>query len=121
MGASLDGPRAKYRRAFEHMQTLHSEVAEFEDNHPDPKVEHFDPETGRYTLAVEFGDETDAERRDRARRWGIVLGDVIHNLRSALDHVVWQLVLLNGATPGPGNQWPICRSRVSRIMGIPQL
>jgi hypothetical protein len=29
----------------------------------------------------------------------VVAGDVVHNLRSALDHVAWQLVLANGGTP----------------------
>jgi len=105
MKASLDGPRAKHRRAIEHIQALHGKIDEFAERNPDPKVEHFDQQTGRYTLAVQFGDEPDAER------WGILLGDAIHNLRSALDHIPWQLVLLNGATPGPENQWPLCRSR----------
>jgi hypothetical protein len=42
-----------------------------------------------------------------------VAGDVVHNLRSALDHVAWQLVLTNGGTPvEPGSgrratQFPI--------------
>lgn len=39
-----------------------------------------------------------------------VIGDIAQNLRSALDHVVWQLVLANGGTPKPGGggtQFPI--------------
>src|SRR6266545_3869117 len=24
--------------------------------------------------------------------WGVILGDVLHNLRSALDHIAWTLV-----------------------------
>jgi hypothetical protein len=31
-----------------------------------------------------------------------IAGDVIHNLRSVLDHMVWQLVLANNGTPTPG-------------------
>jgi len=86
------------------MHVLNREIEEFENRNPDPKAENFDPKTGRYTLAIEFGEEPDAER------WGILLGDVIHNLRSALDHVIWQLVLLNEAKPRPTNQWPMSRS-----------
>lgn len=40
----------------------------------------------------------------------VIIGDVVHNLRSALDHVTWQLVLANGGEPksGPkGTQFPI--------------
>ena len=31
--------------------------------------------------------------------WGAMVGDVVDNLRSALDHLVWQLTLANGHTP----------------------
>ena len=32
--------------------------------------------------------------------WSVRLGEIFYNLRSALDHLVWQLVLANGQTPG---------------------
>jgi hypothetical protein len=35
------------------------------------------------------------------------MGDAIHNLRSALDLLVWQLVLINSAVPGKQNAFPI--------------
>lgn len=35
------------------------------------------------------------------------VGDALHNLRSALDHLAWQLVLANGKTPGTGTGFPI--------------
>lgn len=35
-------------------------------------------------------------------------GEVLYNLRSALDHLVEQLVLANGGKPTPKNQFPIC-------------
>jgi len=40
--------------------------------------------------------------------WSVVVGDFLHNARTALDHLVWQLVLANDATPGVSNQFPIC-------------
>jgi hypothetical protein len=33
---------------------------------------------------------------------GVVIGDVVHNLRSALDHLAWQLAILAGNDPPPG-------------------
>jgi len=48
--------------------------------------------------------------------WGVVVGNIVHNLRSALDNLVWQLVLLNGEQPrsGPrGNDFPIFGRPVS--------
>ena len=37
------------------------------------------------------------------------IGEIAYNLRSALDHLVWQLVLANAKTPGLGNAFPICQ------------
>jgi hypothetical protein len=40
-------------------------------------------------------------------RWGAVLGDCVHNLRSSLDILMRQLVLLRGAAPSRRTQFPI--------------
>jgi hypothetical protein len=63
--------------------------------------------------------------------WGVMIGNIVHNLRSALDHLVWELVKANGEQPrsGPGgNQFPILdhkppagfdvAMRKSRLRGI---
>ena len=39
--------------------------------------------------------------------WSVRLGEILYNLRSALDHLVWQLVLANGQKPGNHNAFPI--------------
>ena len=48
--------------------------------------------------------------------FGVMAGNIIHHLRSALDHLVWQLVIANGGTPkdGPrGNAFPIYPYKIS--------
>jgi len=41
-------------------------------------------------------------------RFSVICGDTVHNLRSALDHLVWQLVLSEGRKrPGSRNFFPI--------------
>lgn len=97
---SLSGPRAKYRRGREHIEALQRKIDQFAHDNPDPKVEEFDPETGRYTVAIKFRKKPDGEG------WGILLGDAIQNLRSVLDHIVWQLVRLNRERPGHQTYWP---------------
>jgi len=57
--------------------------------------------------------------------WSVRTGEVLYNLRSALDHLVWQLVLANGQRPNRNNQFPIvndasewnnsCRRRLNGI------
>ena len=39
--------------------------------------------------------------------FGIIIGEVIHQLRSALEHTVWQLVILNGKSPDKRTGFPI--------------
>jgi hypothetical protein len=42
--------------------------------------------------------------------WGVRIGEIVHNLRSALDHVVWELVILSTRLPPPKgskSQFPI--------------
>ena len=57
----------------------------------------------------------------------IIIGDFLHNTRSALDHLVWQLVIANGQIPSNSNMFPICNDSLSfahqisrgRLNGIP--
>ena len=41
--------------------------------------------------------------------WSIRIGEILYNLRSALDHLVWQLVLANGQKPSRSNEFPITK------------
>ena len=44
--------------------------------------------------------------------WSIRVGEFAYNLRSSLDHLVWQLVVANEASPGTRTQFPI-RSKLN--------
>ena len=46
-------------------------------------------------------------KRQPPREWGAVIGDIVHNLRAALDYLAWQLVEANGGTPGRDTTFPI--------------
>lgn len=42
--------------------------------------------------------------------WTALVGDIVHNLRSALDHLAWQLVLASGGSPRrerPATAFPV--------------
>jgi hypothetical protein len=88
----------------EHLEELDAEISEYLGREPKP-----------YRMSGEF-------KRDRRQyvvvgeilqpindvRWGVMLGDAVHNLRSALDHLIWQLVLLNTGKKGSReNKFPI--------------
>ena len=36
-------------------------------------------------------------------KWSVTAGEAIHQSRSALDHIVWDLILANGGTPKEGD------------------
>jgi hypothetical protein len=68
---------------------------------------------GDYRFSVEYDSKTkkhvyrvhDVPAIDP--EWSIELGEVLYQLRSALDHLAWQLVLLDGGVPGEKTQFPI--------------
>jgi hypothetical protein len=42
--------------------------------------------------------------------FSVLAGEVVHHLRSSLDHLVYQLVLANGQQPTERHEFPICAS-----------
>jgi hypothetical protein len=41
------------------------------------------------------------------KEWAAIVGDAVHNIRSTLDYMIWQLILRNGGTPGRNTCFPI--------------
>jgi len=78
----LLGCRLKLFQAYLHLQSLEEEVERFLSTDSEQPPPHL----------------------------GVIVGDFLHNLSCVLDHLVWQLVLLNGKTPTRANQFPITRS-----------
>lgn len=81
---------AKLDRAKTHRDVLKDEIGTA-----------FGAASNRIGLSVEYDDESgyhvfraETFPDDLSRRWGILIGDAVHNLRGALDHLVWQLSLL---------------------------
>jgi hypothetical protein len=101
----LEGCRARVERAKEHFQDLRSEFAAFRELDPYGISSYANPATGEYVHLARVSQEPPV-------RWGVVAGEIVHHLRSALDHLAWQLVLDNGGTPKTGSQgtmFPILR------------
>lgn len=97
------GPRLKVERAKQHIANLDAHIAAFVQRDPYVVVRAEDPDTGDLVWRVRVREQPDP-------RWGLIAGDAIHNLRSALDHLVWQLVLANGRQPTDETMFPIARS-----------
>ncbi len=99
---SLDGVVAKVDRAREHIKVLDDQLGASLPYQLDSDVigmEH-DPDEGQIIVTWE-GISPDT------RPWSIALGEVLYQLRSALDHLAWQLVLANGNRPNTDTAFPI--------------
>lgn len=99
---TLGGCWAKLRRADLHLTELTDKIGEYVKADHSRLSGNYDADAFTYELRVE------AAEAPNHVLWSVIVGDIVHNLRSALDHLVWQLVLLaNARSPGPQHEFPI--------------
>ncbi len=106
MSHPLDGVRAKIKRADEHLTNLKAELQRGLDDHEYGFRAEDDPNVPGGVLI--FGKVPPG----LMIRYGLIAGDVCHNLRSALDHLACQLTLLSARKPTKSTQFPIFKSRI---------
>jgi hypothetical protein len=99
----LLGLLVKTERAKKHINDLYSAIRTFCESDPYPVIIEDDPQTGDRVFRVR-------ESRAVPAVISAMLGDAIHNLRSVLDYLAWQLVLANHDTPGNWTAYPIFES-----------
>lgn len=107
---SLDSAFGKLRRGLEHFNSIEqasdvavkaSAKAPFVEDDGDWKVVGIN--LGKFPI-----------------RPSIISGDMVHNLRSALDHAVWQLVKVSGGQPGSWTYFPIYGNKDDFINDVQQ-
>lgn len=91
----LDGARLKVQRSLEHETALHHAISAFLEANPYGATFEHNAASGEQIVRIQISDV------QPPLEWSILLGEVLHNLRSALDHVVWQLILHDGGQPRP--------------------
>jgi hypothetical protein len=87
----LSGVWAKVGRAEELLQTIDHEVGVFLNQYRNPVIVQRDPDQ----LVDRFIWNIPDPPPDHI---ALLIGDVLHNLRSSLDHIVWALSVLNQPT-----------------------
>ncbi|MEI6666085.1 MAG: hypothetical protein WCL53_08030 [Chloroflexota bacterium] len=106
MSDRLRAAQAKVNRTHGQFEELASEIAAFCETRPYRMTFVPDIETGDQIVSVELAPIT------KAIEWGVRIGEIVHNLRSALEHVVWQAIEANGNIPSPGiTGFPLCTSQ----------
>lgn len=83
---TVEGSRAKLRRAKEHLDHIEAEITQFLNAEP-------------YSVTVERPTKTVAvvrvtkvpDRRIPVEDWALIIGDCVHNARASIDYIAWQL------------------------------
>jgi len=105
MQASLVGVRNKLKRAHDHIAELNRTIQEWGTAEQKTNPFTLDHQPERKRMVVRHG-KVGPNNPD----WSLIVGDIIHNLRSALDHIVCQLAVLNGNDRSccDATYFPIC-------------
>jgi hypothetical protein len=100
---------SKLGRAQEHFDTLKAELTAWHDSSPYSVRKERNSDGSRHSLIL-VGDST-----KQLERWSLICGDCAHNIRSALDHLIYALAIQHSGKNSPPNernlQFPICGSR----------
>ncbi len=100
MAEPLAGVRLKVGRAKAHLAELEENIGAALKPNAEHFLGEFDPESKRHIYRAQNLPVLDPE-------WALQAGEVTYQLRSALDHLAWQLVEREGTTPNKKTQFPI--------------
>lgn len=102
----LSSPRAKIARADEHLDALYRETDSWGDGDPFAVMRESNADGSVHLFRLRFKSQPDVWR------WALILGDALHNLRCALDHMVYALAIAQtGKAPPEDDEklaFPIC-------------
>lgn len=89
----FESARLKTRRAHNHLIALEECVKRFVQSEAYSIYSEKDTHTREHIVFLKV------EKTPPVEEWAAVAGDVVHNLRSALDHIVWELSIRHSGRP----------------------
>lgn len=99
----LEGSKQKVERAKEHISQLEAEIQEFLGREPYRIVLEEEQQNGDLIYRVKIKEQPPL-------RWSAIIGDIVHNLRSALDLLANDVVSANCKIPNHYTAFPVCKS-----------
>ena len=109
----LDGMRLKLVRAKEHFDHLKRELLAFDERKPYEGVPEVSDDGMEWWIRAVVREQVDPY-------WSTMIGDVVHNMRSALDYLACELVIKNGGTVTDTTQFPIYEREDRFVRGSPR-
>jgi hypothetical protein len=111
----LYGIRLKLDRAKQQIHSLRSELKAFVQSQPYGLIRQYDAElrTLKFLLVM---------KRPYPGGWGVQVGEIAHNFRSALDHLIWELVIHETGAPPTvtKTQFPIFETEAGYLKRTPE-
>lgn len=101
------GARLKVERSYAHFENLKTDAGAFWKRNPHRIVHELDADGGQKHIRVRINEHPPAI-------WGTIIGDVVHNLRSALDLLATDLARASGHTSNTalkGTYFPVAADR----------
>lgn len=86
MEHELEGCALKLQRALFHIQALNEAIKGFRQSETHGLIREDDPKTGEGVWYLDVPDHPPVT-------WSPVVGDILHNLHSTLDHLTWRLAV----------------------------
>jgi hypothetical protein len=106
MTIQIESIKAKLQHAEGYLNSIENEVKSWMNDHPYSITRQTNSDSTRYSLILRIN------KQPPLQRWSLVTGDIVHNLRCALDHLVYAIAIHeSGQDPPPsGNKlmFPIC-------------
>jgi hypothetical protein len=102
MTGSIDGVRAKIARARHHLDEVEHHCIALLGAYEGATQTDYDHDEGEYVVSMRTVPAVPLDLP-------LALGDALHNLRSALDHLAGALITHAGGTPTPNTYFPICK------------
>jgi hypothetical protein len=115
MAHRLDGVRAKIERATEHVEKLITDARDME-RRAYAILQERNAEGGTITVFVKQVGPVDPPIQ-----LALVAGEIAYQLRSALDHLVYQLIVANRQSPNRLSQFPIFAARDKYVARAPSM
>jgi hypothetical protein len=76
------------------------------DNNPYSLIDHTNTDLTRYSIILRV------EKEPPLHKWSLIAGDIVHNLRCALDHYIYAIAIYESGQEIPPNErqlmFPIC-------------
>jgi hypothetical protein len=102
----FDGARLKIKRAEHHIDELERQFELFVERKPYSLTIGNHPKTDQPSVRVKF--------KEAVPSWlSLIVGDAVHNLRTSLDHMVWELIGHDGGEQNRHLKFPAGDNRVS--------